>query len=334
VNTARQFYPPRRSGLIFHAAAILFLLAASGLGLWQASSASIGPTFLIYLLPALISVPVIFLLAYRAYALFSASYQLERDGLRLRWGLRSEQIPMDALVWVGLARDFPQPAPLPRVHWPGAILGQRRLPDGRSAEYMAARSRDLVLIAAGERLYLISPLDPAGFLQAFHRLAELGSLTPLPWKSDYPAFLLLRVWRSRLARGLLLVGLIFNLAAFAWVSLAVPGLAAVALGFGPGREPVPSVRLLLLPIISILFYLLDFAAGLYYFRRGDVPPGKESLAPERLPASSSNLLAALWLRVFSALPIPGRLLAYILWSGGMLTGAIFLLAVLLIVGNS
>ena len=148
MNTARQFYPPRRSGLIFHAGAILFLLAASGLGLWQASSASIGPTFLIYLLPALISVPVIFLLAYRAYALFSASYQLERDGLRLRWGLRSEQIPMDALVWVGLARDFPQPAPLPMVHWPGAILGQRHLPDGRSAEYLAARSRDLVLFLA------------------------------------------------------------------------------------------------------------------------------------------------------------------------------------------
>lgn len=336
MNAVRHFYPPRRFGLIFQAGALLLLLAASGLGLWQASAASIGPTFLVYLLPALVSAPVIFLLAYRSYALLAASYQLERDGLRLKWGLRSEQIPSDALDWIGLARDFPQPLPLPRLSWPGAILGLRRLPDGRTAEYLASRSRDLVLIVAGERLFLISPSDPVAFLQAFHRLAELGSLSPLAWRSDYPGFLLQRVWQSRLARSLLLAGLILNLAAFAWVSLAVPGIPVITLGFAPGRDAVPSVRLLLLPIISVFFYVLDLAAGLYFFRRGDAVFSKEGAdtgaaasLSERLPAA-----AARWLRLFSPLPIPGWLLAYLLWSGGALSSAIFLLAVLLIVGSA
>lgn len=336
MNTVRHFYPPRRFGLIFQAGALLLLLAISGLGLWQASRASIGPAFLVYLLPALISTPVIFLFAYRTYALLAASYQLERDGLRLRWGLRSEQIPSDALAWIGLARDFPQPLPLPRLYWPGATLGLRRLPDGRMAEYLASRSRDLVLIVAGERLFLISPADPVAFLQAFHRLAELGSLSPLAWRSDYPGFLLLRVWQSRLARSLLLAGLFLNLAAFAWVSLAIPGLPVISLGFGPGRDAVPSVRLLLLPIISVLFYVIDFAVGLYFFRRGDTVLSRESIdsstaasLSERMPAS-----AAWWLRMFNPLPIPGWLLAYLLWSGGTLSSAIFLLAALMIVGSA
>ncbi len=322
--------------MIFQAGALLFFLAASGLGLWQASKASIGPTFLVYLLPALISAPVIFLLAYRSYALLAASYQLERDGLRLRWGLRSEQIPSDAVVWVGLARDFPQPVPQPRLRWPGAVLGTRRLPDGRTAEYLASRNRDLVLIVAGERLFLISPADPAAFLQAFHRLAELGSLSPLPWRSDYPGFLLLRVWQSRSARNLLLAGLILNLVSFTWVSLAIPGMPVVALGFAPGREAAPSVRLLLLPIISSLFYVLDFAAGLYFFRRGHAALSGESSdssaavpLAERLPAAAAG-----WLRLFSPLPIPGWLLAYLLWIGGTLSSAFFLLAVVLIVSSA
>lgn len=315
---------------------MLFLAAASSFGLWQASRASIGPTFLLFLLPALISVPVIFLLAYRTYALLSAFYQIERDGMYLRWGLRSEQIPMDALVWVGMAREFPQQAPLPRVHWPGAVLGQRRLPDGRSLEYLASHSRDLVLIDAGEKGFLISPRDPAAFLQSFHRLAELGSLAPLPWKSDYPAFLLVRVWRERLARSLLLAGLVLNLVSFIWVSLSVPGFSTILLGFGPGRDPVPAVRLLLLPIISSLFFVLDFAAGLYFFRRGEVPAAARSApqaavepTPERLPTTLAS-----WLRIFSPLPIPGWLLAYMLWVGGALSSAVFLLAVLFIIGNA
>jgi hypothetical protein len=93
--------------------------------------------------------------------------------------------------------------------------------------------------------------------------------------------------------------------------------------------------LLLIPIISILFFVLDLAAGLYFFRRGDPALSKDSTgsvaaAPlsERMPAT-----AAWWLGMFSPLPIPGWLLAYLLWLGGMLTSASFLVAVLFIVSS-
>ena len=70
---------------------ILVLLALVVLGLWQAAQAEIGPGFLLYLIPIVLGLIFIPLLAYRTYALWRASYLLERDGIYLRWGLREEK---------------------------------------------------------------------------------------------------------------------------------------------------------------------------------------------------------------------------------------------------
>lgn len=297
----------------------MVLFIVGGLGLWQAIETTIGPIFLLYLLPTLLVVVMVPLLAYRAYALQGAFYTLERDGIQLHWGLRAEDIPMIAVLWVRPADDFRQSLPrkslpLPKLRWPGAVLGIRRLSDGNKVEFLSASSNQLVLIATEERIFAISPSDPDAFLHTFQRFLELGSLTPLKARSVHPTFLLARVWEARPARYLLLGGLGLSLILFAWVSLISSSRPQIALGFAPIgglREPVAGIRLFLLPVINAFFFLVDAILGLFFYRRNDEQPASSALKGETYLVS-------------------GQVLAYLLWGSGVLTPVLFLIAVFLI----
>ena len=293
------FYPPYRFGLIVQIAAILVLLALGILGLLQAAQSPIGLEFLLYLIPVLLVSIFIPLIGYRAYALWRASYFIERDGIYLRWGLREVVIPMDVVTWVRSSQEFESGLPRPWFRWPGAVLGVRLLPDGTRVEYLAAQSNQLILISTEDGIYAISPANPEEFMLAYQRFAELGSLTPLSPHSVYPANLLRRVWASPSARYMLLGGLIVTLLLLVLVSLYVPSSPQISLGFNPDGSPaskVPSVYLLLLPVLNSMFYSVNALFGLYLFR-----------VEER------------------------QTLAYLLWGSGLLTAILFIIAVVLII---
>lgn len=290
-----------------HAGAILALTAAFGWGLGQAAQAEIGPAFLLALAPVLVALLLVPLLAYHFYALRGAAYTLERDRIQLRWGLRLEEIPMSEVVWVRSSRELGAALPLPWMRWPGAVLGVRRTSGGQAIEFLAARSNPLVVIATQQTLYAITPEDEQGFLNAYQHLSEMGSLNLLERRSVYPTFLVGRVWRARPARAMLAAGLLFNLALLAWVSLTVPERSQIVLGFIAGAEPVPSVRLLLLPFISGFFFLVDLFAGLFFFRRDDAAPGDGQSGEDGRAGRQA--------------------LAYVLWTSGTITSLLFLLGV-------
>jgi len=138
VGRYQVFYPEQRNGLLFHAGLILLLAAASLWGLNQATRTQIGPVFLLYLLPALMALALLPLAVYRAFALLRAYYIVERDGIRLHWGLRVEDIPMSEVLWIKGAKEAGMTLPLPWLHLPGAILGLRKLSNGTPVEYLAA----------------------------------------------------------------------------------------------------------------------------------------------------------------------------------------------------
>jgi hypothetical protein len=270
-----NFYPGRRLGLAFHLGAILVLIGGAIYGLYRAGQTSIGPFFLIAILPAMLAVVLVPVLAYRAYALSSSSYILQRDGIFLQWGLRIEEIPMNTILWVRPAHELRSHLPLPWIYWPGAVVGIRRLPAAGTIEFMASSSRRLILIATPGHIFAISPADPESFLNTFQQFSELGSLSPIPTRSVRPSLLLGRVWSVPAARYLILVGILLNLALLVWVSLAIPGRETISLGFQPDgipREPVAAVQLLLLPILSSLIYLSDLALGMIFYRQDEKHP--------------------------------------------------------------
>jgi hypothetical protein len=295
---ALSFYPPRQPGTLLHLGLLPIPLLAGGIALFQALRFPVGMSFFLYLLVFLVAAVLVLWFAYRLYALQRAVYSLEREGVRVQWGLRAEVIPMPDVLWARRAAVLDHPLQKPRLTLPGALLGTRRDPELGQVEFLAADPGRLVVIATPARTFVISPEDPDSFLRALRRLVELGSLEPLPARSIGPGLLAANVWEDRGARVLLSLSLTLGLAVIVWVALLLPARAEIAIGFtaeGLPRRPSPAVRLTLLPVINSFFLVLDLILGIYFYRQ-----------PENRP------------------------LAYFLWSVGALASGLFLLVIYLI----
>lgn len=298
MNTG-SFPPPRRRGLLVHGAIMAVLAALSVWAFLNLSRAPVGPTIPLYLLVILVVLPPLPFFSYRAFALLRADYVLDRDSLAFYWGLRVEDIPLTDIEWIRPASDLTTPLRLPTFSLPGSILGVTRHPDLGPVEFIASSRQNLLLVTTARRTYAISPERAAEFLSTFRRATELGSLLPAEAVSQYPSFLLARAWGNLTARFLWLSGLLINLGLAAWVFFLIPAVAQITLGFDPSGaplEPVPSVRLILLPLLSALLFVTGLMAGLFFYREEKQ-----------------------------------QVLALIVWISGTLTSLLFLLAVLFIV---
>jgi hypothetical protein len=193
-------YPPPRKGLTLQ---VTFIILASLTVLVFAILASrepIGFRFTIYILVAALAFFPLPFLVYWLYSLFRANYSLDREKLTLSWGLRVEQIPVAEVEWVRPVEAQATPLALPFFHLPGAISGVRHHPDLGQVEFLASDSKTLLLVATNRRVFAISPLNTAGFMQDIQHAIELGSLSPAAPKSVYPTFVVVQAWESMLAR--------------------------------------------------------------------------------------------------------------------------------------
>lgn len=264
-----HFPPAKQFGLIVHGVIIVALASASVWGFVKLTNAQVGPMFVSYLLIGLIAFAPIPFLGYRAYSLLKADYYIDRDSLAILWGLRVEDIPLTDIEWVRPVSDLTHPLPLPRFRLPGAVLGTRRHPDLGAVEFIASSARNLILVATSKHVFAISPKDAASLVRTFARATELGSLTPTEARSVYPSFVITQAWESPVARFLWISGLLLNLGLVAWVGTLIPSLSQVPFGFNAFGVPnvtAPSVRLILLPLISALMFITGLLAGLYFYR--------------------------------------------------------------------
>ena len=300
INTKIGHFPPsKRFGLVVHGIIILVLAGISAWGFINIARTQLGPMFVNFLLTGILGFAPIPFLAYRAYALLRADYYIDRDSLAMLWGLRVEDIPLTDVEWVRPATDLSHPLSLPRFRLPGAILGTRRHADLGLVEFIASDSRNMILIATAKRVFAISPKDANSLIRTFARATEMGSLLPAEPKSVYPSFILTQAWESPLVRFMWVSGLILNIGLVIWVGLLIPSLGQISLGFSPfgaPLEPAPSIRLILLPLLSGLLFIAGWGMGLYFYR-WDMQ----------------------------------RMLANIIWISGTLSAVLFLIAVLFIV---
>jgi hypothetical protein len=294
----RLFYPPRRSGLLLQGAAGLMLLVVVGLALLMASQAAAGAEPLVYLLLASLAILPLPLLVYRIYALWRGRYELERDGLRLRWGLRAEDIPLTEIEWVRPISDLIGRLPMPWLSWPGAVLGSRQVRGLGVVEFFAADRAHLVLVGTYGKVYAITPADASEFIRIFQSVTELGSLSPIPAQSAYPNVLVSGAWKDAAGRILLVSSLALELVLLVWVTLTIPSKTSISLGFTPLGQPAesgPAARLMLLPVLNAINLIIDILAGLFFFRKTEWKP-----------------------------------LAYLMWSGAVISPLLLLAAVYMI----
>jgi len=294
-----RFPPPKRRGLIVHGVIVFTLAFIAMIAFVNLTRADVGPIFLISLLVLLTSFMPIPFFIYRIYSLWRADYHLDRDSLAINWGLRVENIPLSDIEFIRAADDLTVPLKLPSLSIPGGLVGSRRHPDLGITEFLATDRKKLLLIATAKRVFVISPDNPIEFTQTFARATELGSLTPAESKSVYPSFVVTQAWQSGIVRYLWLTALFLNIGLFIWASLIIPSTPRVALGpqfIGSEIETVPSSQLIIFPLASLLLTVTGWIAGLYFYRSEKERP-----------------------------------LAFIVWGSSMLTGLLFLLAVLFII---
>lgn len=290
-----RFDPPKRTGLLLHLALVLGLSAAIGALLTIASQNPAGLVAILLLLLSVLATLALPLLLYRLYALLQSGYWIGRGGLRLRWGLRQAQLNYDMILDSALAEELEVLPPLPRWRWAGSVVGLVEDKELGPVEYLASRSKGLVLLGTADRVFVLSPQAPAEFLARFRREAERGKLVEVKTYSLWPRFVLAEAWAQKSARRLFLTGAIMALGLLILVSAVAPALEGVALGFDPSGiafERVPSVQLFLLPLLNLAFFLGSFLLGLIAFRESEQ-----------------------------------RLLSHLLWGSSLLTGFLFLGAI-------
>jgi hypothetical protein len=292
-------FPPPRRGRTLQIALICMATFLTVLFAVLASLEPIDLRFTIYIIVSVFAFFPLPFLVYWLYSLTRANYSLDRDKLTLKWGLRVEQIPVSEVEWVRPIESLAFTLALPLFHLPGAIVGLRHHPDLGPVEFLASDPRSLLSVATSRRVFIISPQDTTGFIQAIQRAIEMGSLSPAESQSVYPVFVVLQAWDGMLARYLWLAGLFLNIGLMTWVTLIIPSLEKIPLGFlpsGVAGTTTPGKGLILLPVLSLFFYLAGWVVGMVFYRR----PGYRSLA-------------------------------HIVWASGVFSTLLFLVAVMFIV---
>lgn len=275
-----MYTPLKQRGLVFHTLMLLILFAGSAFSAFHANRVDVGNSFAVSVIALLAFALPIPVLAYTLFGLLRSYYQLSPEGVRLKWGLRYEEIPIGSILWISPDNQLERPLPLPFLRWPGSVLGTRRLKKGR-VEYLAGQARNLIVIATPGKMYAISPDDPEKFMRSFQRIVEVGTVNPIPPRSVYPTFLLGNVWASRPARLLIFLGFFSSFALLLWITLTFPTESGNITGnpnlvftipHGDTTRIISQTQILLLPILNALFFLVNLLLGLFFFRQTESQP--------------------------------------------------------------
>jgi hypothetical protein len=273
INNQQIFRPARRRGLILHGGFILFLGSACTAAMAGALSFAAGTGFVLLLIVFLVLLAMLPLFIYRFMALQSAQYILERDALRIHWGLRVEHIPLPEIEWIRSANDTGFIIYKPPLTLPGAILGKIKHADLGTIEFLASEEESLVMIATQHKILMISPENKTQFLTTFQRMMEMGSLTPIPSESRMPIAFVEEVFHQRVARTFLISGFFLALMGFVSTALFIPTAPLIPLGFnslGQPLDPVPAEQLFFLPIAAALVFAFNTLLGFYFYRKEEL----------------------------------------------------------------
>jgi Bacterial PH domain len=273
-----RFHPPRLAGLLLGLLFLAISAAATAVGVVRLGNTGYSPWIAVWIALPVLGMPAAIVVAYRLFGLLTASYQVDRDGIRLRWGLAVEQV---ALVDVAEVR-VPDPGtmrlrPGSGIWWPGCVVGRRVVQDLGTVEFFASTgAAGMLLLRLHDRWVAISPGDRDGFRQAYVDMIRMGSLERIPAIRLRPDFLFNRLWADRWARALVLAGLALCLLLLGYLAYQASALTAqVPFGFDPYGEPegfVSPTQLLLLPLLAGLCWSIDFVLGLWLYRKDNQRP--------------------------------------------------------------
>ena len=228
--------------------------------------------FLLLIAMIIIAVPLAFLL-YRLYSLIFSYYRLERDGLHIQWGLRSERIPLNAIEWIRSPAEMPEDVPWSVLPMPGAYLGTVSAPSGHTFEFLASDMSRMLFLGTSRYIYVISPARPVRFMNGFERIVQMGTLTNEEWVTARPVGWLLDVWADIPGRVSTILSAIFLIAVYIWIGLRFQTDDGLPSAFMPSGIPAEGAAAnpLVLPLGATAVWIIGTLLGLWLFQRRRKP---------------------------------------------------------------
>ena len=258
------YQPPRRASLIFNLSLGFLALVGALVLLFLGSGNTVPDPNLLFMILATLLMAVVIFFSYRVFLILTTRYRLTRSSLELHLGFQREIIPLNRVEWAHPVSDFDSPMPLPGFLLPFQYFGKRNIHGLGLVEFAATNKPNMVLIRAGERNFVISPLDAHAFAKDFENVSGLGAADEVQPISQNLRSMLAEILQDGTSKKLLLAGL-----------AAVVLLALVTIALSATRqtvtwitlELVPSNRLLLLLLVGVLDLLLNTFVGAYFYLR-------------------------------------------------------------------
>lgn len=288
---------------------LLFMIAIVALDIWLVDlllNDHIRPqqisflSFVVVML-VLVSVPLLLVLVYQTIGCLTLRYQLDRNGVLIRWGGSTRIVPIRDIQRV--IRGEPLGSTVVRrrgLRWPGHERGAGSVPGIGRTVFLATRPlrHQLLLITPGEAVG-ISPRDPDGFLKAFERRRELGPNRLLERGVQQAGWLTWSLWTDQNAWALIGVAVFINAGLFGYLAARFPGLdLQLPLHFnslGEADRIGLRMELFTLPIISLIILGTNLVLGLILYRG-------ERAGSYLLWGAAAAAGALFWLAAFSIVP--------------------------------
>lgn len=210
-------------------------------------------------------------LLYRVIGGFTLAYEMDRNGVYIRWLGNRAVIPLGQIERVDIG------APGARIPWRlvqgiGYYWGRGRTASGQPLHLFATRSpKKCLLIQTTGDAYAISPRDQDSFVQDLEQRRKLGVVKPLVPGVEAGRAFFYAFWNDSMIRWCLLLAFGLNLLLLGWVAARYPELAAtVEMRFdaaGQVAELRPRHQVLFLPLAAFLLSLLNTGLGMRLYQR-------------------------------------------------------------------
>ena len=264
-----RYAPSRGKGILF-----LFPLCAGLIALEVFLSqyfdvSQVGLQFFLLLIAELlIAVPLFFLL-YRLFCLLFSEYRLERDGLHIKWGLRTDVIPLNAIEWIRYPNEMTEDVPWSVLPMPGAYVGTVTVDEHLTFEFLASDMKTMLFVGTPRAVYVISPRNPAAFLDGFERILQMGALDNVEWVTTRPGSWLIEAWRDKIGRRSTILSVVILIGLYIFVGSRYQVEKTISLSFSPSGEPleeISAVNMLVVPLAATFIFVIGTVTGLLLFQ--------------------------------------------------------------------
>ncbi len=267
--------PPTRTGLLVGLGMLLALILLEIGLIVLVLTAPITPLSVLRSVLILLILPLMGAVLYGLYSLNNACYALDRNALVIRWGAKTQIIPLTNVDGVLQGMDLGRAKRFRGLRWPGFRSGRGQIENlGQVRYYCTAPWERQLVLQTPAGAYAISPENADRFMDRLVVQQAMGPAEELEQVLLQPALRHSGLFSDRLGHSLLALGGLLNLALFAFLASHLARLPhTIPLHFdlsGTADRLGSPNQLLVMAGLGTAAWLVDSVLGaLIYQRTGE-----------------------------------------------------------------